>query len=858
MNFERPSLKQSIQGQEIATQKNEQKSVFSTQDIEQINWVLNVPPQTAEESAEDLVDTKSGKGVQTGAEEWQKHKQGTLNLAVGKIGQLPNADKLLKLVKSGDTEIIAKYDTQRRRLLEQGVGASLMTPEEKQEYYDAQSRKNGFVGFLRDQYGIGKDASREIYDALIARSKKQQTAFSESRGEKVADIQERRSKDARRLVELRKEIGLAGTKPESAGEITKEILSEAEKVQIRPEDKNEKGQLLVFPGGPVSNLPERQWKMARTKKFREWFGDWESLPAKSFKTAQGSIYTYDAEGKTTRFKTATGEQHERQDMTVFVNLSVDEEQDFLHAYRVEGESNRKAGVYVVEQKADDSAKILGDVSQVTNPDKIYLAIVKDNKITQLKKASLRPTNGWNSFDTRQFEKNGEALLEVHLGNKVVEIEYDTSKVSKVLDKNGEPLVLGNDDGTTSFVRMKNPFDTNAKYIKNWMEQNKLTADLKRFDKFMDYLKSQGYDGLMVGGRPARDSATGKYGCDELQILRTGSSEKESREAGENPIELVESSALETIKKFDLAQLLLGRKQAAHLGSYDVVESDEHRKQLEKEMGEEYQTITELLNKLGLSFQRTSPAEDNGIYGFSLFIAKNQENLAKAVEADETKNDKEFGVLMGYPKTAVDAYQTENAFDLKAELPKAELDKLEKEEVLAFLEFMPSKGHWREELDAVRETQRLLKEKAPELYDEIVEERKKKLRESVEYDIPADAEMLVEYAKTNFGKFAEYDSKSFKEMWTDADLNHFKQYMTISLRTMFKDHSGEETYQDNVKSVCRTPEERLILQKLLIANGGSAMSLEEFDKQPFSKVARESLGVNVEEVDKDYFQHFNRE
>ena len=37
-----------------------------------------------------------------------------------------------------------------------------------------------------------------------------------------------------------------------------------------------------------------------------------------------------------------------------------------------------------------------------------------------------------------------------------------------------------------------------------------------------------------------------------------------------------------------------------------------------------------------------------------------------------------------------------------------------------------------------------------------------------------------------------------------------------------------------------------------------MSLEEFDKQPFSKVARESLGVNVEEVDKDYFQHFNRE
>jgi len=304
---------------------------------------------------------------------------------------------------------------------------------------------------------------------------------------------------------------------ENVDEVTKEILAEAETIQIRPEDKNEKGQLLVFPGGPVSNLPEKQWKIARTKKFKEWFGDWENPPVKSFKTAQGSIYSYDAEGKTRRFKTATGEQFERQDLTVFVNLSLDEEQDYLQAYRGEGES--KAKVYVVKRQADDSPKILRDVSQVNNPDRIYLAIVKDNKITQLKKASLRPVKEWNSFDTRQFKQDGQTMTERHLGNKVIDIEYDASQLSKVLDKNGEPLILGNEDGSTSFVNMKNPFDTDTEYVKNWMKQNNLETDPGRFDKFMDYLKSKGYDGLMVGGRPARDSSTGKYGCDESQILR---------------------------------------------------------------------------------------------------------------------------------------------------------------------------------------------------------------------------------------------------------------------------------------------------------------------------------------------------
>lgn len=40
--------------------------------------------------------------------------------------------------------------------------------------------------------------------------------------------------------------------------------------------RNSEGKLLVKPGGPVSNLDERQYAQVRTKAFKDWFGDWEN------------------------------------------------------------------------------------------------------------------------------------------------------------------------------------------------------------------------------------------------------------------------------------------------------------------------------------------------------------------------------------------------------------------------------------------------------------------------------------------------------------------------------------------------------------------------------------------------------
>lgn len=47
--------------------------------------------------------------------------------------------------------------------------------------------------------------------------------------------------------------------------------------------RNKEGQLLVYPGGPVSNLDVRQYAHVRTKAFKEWFGDWINDPENASK-----------------------------------------------------------------------------------------------------------------------------------------------------------------------------------------------------------------------------------------------------------------------------------------------------------------------------------------------------------------------------------------------------------------------------------------------------------------------------------------------------------------------------------------------------------------------------------------------
>lgn len=197
-------------------------------------------------------------------------------------------------------------------------------------------------------------------------------------------------------------------------------------------------------------------------------------------------------------------------------------------------------------------------------------------------------------------------------------------------------------------------------------------------------------------------------------------EAEGEESPERrQIELLQQSNLESGKKLDIALLLLGRKSAAQLGAYDVIESDQHKERLTVEFQREFSAIEGLLKELGLFYRAKPIREDRGMLGFSFLVADNGENLIKAVDSEKNKDDKTFGLLMGYPETAVSAYRTSEAFNYEEELSKNELERLKNEGVLPFITFMPSRKHWEEELNYTRENQRLIQEKAPLLYNELV-------------------------------------------------------------------------------------------------------------------------------------------
>ena len=190
------------------------------------------------------------------------------------------------------------------------------------------------------------------------------------------------------------------------------------------------------------------------------------------------------------------------------------------------------------------------------------------------------------------------------------------------------------------------------------------------------------------------------------------------------IELIENAELSTSKRLDLMLFALGEKPALQLGDYDVIESDKHKQELIAEFSEEMATIKNLLENLRCSYEITKDLEDrDGIMGFSFLVSRDQAELARVAKADADGDDKTFGEMMGYPKTAIDAYGTADAFDYRVELSQEELKALEDEGVIPFLEFMPSKQHWDEELAWARKMKDLVKEKSPTFYGTLIAESK---------------------------------------------------------------------------------------------------------------------------------------
>lgn len=196
---------------------------------------------------------------------------------------------------------------------------------------------------------------------------------------------------------------------------------------------------------------------------------------------------------------------------------------------------------------------------------------------------------------------------------------------------------------------------------------------------------------------------------------------------EEELEQIEKIELDGDKKLDLALFVLGRKEAVQLGDYDVIESEGHKKDLQKDFQLEFNTIKKALDKFGLLYDTKGINEYRGILGFSFLATRDEDALQKIKQAVEKEDDKTFGLMMGYPETAVHAYNTKEALNMEKDLSEEEQKYIKDNNLDPFIDFMPSQAHWREELEHVKQNQSLIKEKSPGLFRQIIEDYNKRTK-----------------------------------------------------------------------------------------------------------------------------------
>lgn len=127
-------------------------------------------------------------------------------------------------------------------------------------------------------------------------------------------------------------------------------------IEINEKDRNSEGKLLVFPGGPESNLSEENWKLVRSPSFKKWFGesnivDENGEPALLFHKTEDDVESFNKFSKEEKVKSkfdpahyfSGGKHYEfgRNKLSVFINAKVKKVEKFTEIYRFTEEQERE-------------------------------------------------------------------------------------------------------------------------------------------------------------------------------------------------------------------------------------------------------------------------------------------------------------------------------------------------------------------------------------------------------------------------------------------------------------------------------------------------------------------------------------
>lgn len=280
-----------------------------------------------------------------------------------------------------------------------------------------------------------------------------------------------------------------------------------EKQYILEHAKRDENGKLLAPNGKPSNLTEKQYAQVRTKAFKDWFGDWEN----------GTIFTAN--------NVDNIEELKRKYPSTLPNKFYHHSTNKFGRQPFDSREGTKERLHIIGRLITDKV----DALVVENPN-------SDNKISHITLAT--------AIGIKPFESNKE--LQLHQ-DKIQSLDdyVDTTfrnnisnDVSKVVDENGEPLVVqhnsmsgditqfdknrrGSNGGTLFgkgfyfstnsdynslfgkkvydvFLNIKNPLssDKNSPSYHIY-EEYKLDIAFGDEDDTQTFLKNKGYDGIIA-------------------------------------------------------------------------------------------------------------------------------------------------------------------------------------------------------------------------------------------------------------------------------------------------------------------------------------------------------------------------
>jgi hypothetical protein len=186
------------------------------------------------------------------------------------------------------------------------------------------------------------------------------------------------------------------------------------------------------------------------------------------------------------------------------------------------------------------------------------------------------------------------------------------------------------------------------------------------------------------------------------------------------------SAAEKLKSFywmarqDVVNILFVTEGLKPTARAEMLFKDNTPSYTRDEFEENIKTLETIFADLGLVFEKIQGfEEETNMESVSFFIAQNEttkEEILKATAIDDQRERQEaMGRGFGIPQTAIDAFQKGKGYvATRGDLPEEIWNSKE----MRLASFLPSKDHWREELETIREKVQRIEAILPGYFDEL--------------------------------------------------------------------------------------------------------------------------------------------